>query len=124
MPKSNIFRSKADNFKLPMFFPDATRAFIRTVDATDIENTKTKGILVNTYHLYKDLGMSVVTKFGGIRNFMGWKGMVISDSGGFQVMSLVKKGGGKGKVDDRGVTFKPIGEKKMLLTPEDSIKFQ
>ena len=111
-------------FKLPFFFPDATRGFIRTVDMKDLENAKTAGILVNTYHLYKDLGISVVKKFGGINNFMGWKGAVISDSGGFQVMTLAKRGKTKGRVDDNGVMFKPIGEKKVLLTPEDSIKFQ
>ena len=40
---------------LPVFFPDATRGLIKSLDTTDIENTKTNGILVNTYHLYKDL---------------------------------------------------------------------
>lgn len=124
MPKEKIFKSNAGNFKLPIFFPDATRAFIRTLDSKDLEKTKTVGILVNTYHLYKDLGISVVKKFGGVGNFMGWKGAIISDSGGFQVMTLAKRGNIKGKIDDNGVTFKPVGSKKVVLTPEDSIRFQ
>src|SRR5260221_12144828 len=53
---------------------------------------------------------------------MNFKGGVISDSGGFQVMSLAKTLGGK--ITDNGVTFKPAGEPKLTLTPEDSIEFQ
>ena len=124
MLKGGIFKSKSGNYELPIFFPDATRAFVKAVDGKDLENTKTIGILVNTYHLYKDLGISVVKKFGGIGNFMGWNKIIISDSGGFQVMTLAKRDSKKGRVDDNGVTFKPIGDKKVVLTPEDSIRFQ
>jgi queuine tRNA-ribosyltransferase len=76
-----------EKIPFPVFFPDATRAVIKTIDTTDLEVTKTPGILVNTYHLYKELGLSVIKEFGGIRNFMNWNGAVISDSGGFQVMT-------------------------------------
>ncbi len=122
MAKPKFFKSKSGNIPLPVFFPDATRAVLKTLDSIDIEQTKTKGILVNTYHLYKDLGKSVIKEHGGIRNFMNFKGGVISDSGGFQVMSLAKTLGGK--ITDNGVTFKPQGEPKITLTPEDSIEFQ
>jgi queuine tRNA-ribosyltransferase len=108
----------------PIFFPDATRAVVKTLDTIDIENTKTQGILVNTYHLYKDLGPDLIRKNGGIKKMMGWKGSVISDSGGFQVGSLVKKNPKFGKVTNIGVTFKASGEKKLLLTPQKSIRFQ
>ncbi|CAN5306059.1 tRNA guanosine(34) transglycosylase Tgt [soil metagenome] len=120
--KPKYFKSKSGNVPLPVFFPDATRAVLKTLDSIDIEQTKTNGILVNTYHLYKDLGKQVVKKHGGIREFMNFHGAVISDSGGFQVMSLAKTLGGK--ITDEGVTFKPQGEAKIKLTPEDSIEFQ
>jgi queuine tRNA-ribosyltransferase len=55
---------------------------------------------------------------------MSWDGAVISDSGGFQVMTLAKASANKGSVTDEGVTFKPQGEKKIKLTPEISIDFQ
>lgn len=109
---------------LPVFFPDATRGLIKSLDTTDIENTNTKGILVNTYHLYKDLGIDFIKEKGGIKKFMDWKGFVISDSGGFQIGSLIKMNPSEGFVSDSGVTFKPIGEKKVILTPEKSIEFQ
>ncbi len=109
---------------LPVFFPDATKGVIKTLDSTDIEKTKTLGILVNTYHLYRELGRQVIEKHGGIRQFMGWEGAVISDSGGFQVMSLAKASGKRGNITDNGVTFQPQGSKKIILTPEKSISFQ
>jgi len=108
----------------PVFFPDATKAVLRTLDSVDIKNTHTPGILVNTYHLYKDLGKEVIKKHGGIKKFMNWDGTVISDSGGFQVMSIAKRKGSNGKITDSGVTFKLAGEPKFHLTPEDSINFQ
>ncbi len=109
---------------MPLFFPDATRAVVRTVDSVDIKNTKTPGVLVNTYHLYRDLGEKVVSEHHGVRSFMGWQGAIISDSGGFQVMSLAKTGKHKGSVNDLGVTFRTDKNKKILFTPEKSIQFQ
>ncbi len=110
--------------KLPVFFPDATRGLIKSLDTVDIENTGTTGILVNTYHLFKDLGSDYIISRGGIKKFMGWNGYVISDSGGFQVGSLIKMNPTKGHVSNRGVLFKPEGEKQVMLTPEKSIEFQ
>jgi queuine tRNA-ribosyltransferase len=116
------FKTENGKLKLPVFFPDATRAIVRTIDSKDIEETFTPGILVNTYHLYKDLGKNVLKKHNGIRGFMSFRGGVISDSGGFQVMSIAKAKK-SGSVTDIGVTFQE-GNKKILLTPEKSIEFQ
>jgi len=107
-----------------VFFPDATRAVIRCLDTSDIESTKTPGILVNTFHLWRELGHDVLEKFEGIGNFMDFHGGIISDSGGFQVMSVIKSGVMKGKVTDEGVVFYPSKNKKVILTPEKSIDFQ
>jgi queuine tRNA-ribosyltransferase len=124
MSEQKYFKSQSGNIPLPIFFPDATRGVIKTLDSEDIKNTKTLGILVNTYHLYRELGGSVIKKFGGIRNFMNWEGGVISDSGGFQVLTLAKTHENRGKITDEGVTFHPQGSKKIKLTPEESIRFQ
>jgi len=112
-----------DKIQLPVFFPDATRAVLKTLDSEDIKNTQTLGVLVNTFHLYRDPGHNVIKMFKGVKNFMNWSGGVISDSGGFQVMSLAKTMGGNKAVTDVGVTFKLDG-KKILFTPEMSIKLQ
>jgi queuine tRNA-ribosyltransferase len=120
--KSKPFKFKKGTLATPLFFPDATKAVVRSVDSQDILNTKTQGILVNTLHLYLELGKKVIKQFGGIGPLMGWPGALISDSGGFQVMSLAKKG--SGKVTDQGVSFHLNKKRKVLLTPEKSIDFQ
>jgi len=109
---------------LPVFFPDATRAVLKALDSTDILNTHTPGILVNTFHLSQTPGNSVIKNFKGVRNFMNWPKAIISDSGGFQVMSLAKSDGSKKAVTDEGVRFKLHGQKKILFTPKDSIDTQ
>lgn len=116
------FKVKNGDLKLPVFFPDATRAVLKSLDTEDIRATKTPGILVNTYHLYTELGEKVLREFGGIREFMNWDGGVISDSGGFQVMSLCKTH--NGKVTDEGVFFNLSKNKRVKLTPEKSIQYQ
>lgn len=127
------FKYNFGRLPLPVFFPDATRGVVKSIDTSDLESTKTPGVLVNTYHLYKafglassaykELGGERIRKFGGIREFMDFSGAVISDSGGFQVGSLVKKNPNLGKVTDEGVTFRHDGE-KIFLTPEESMCFQ
>lgn len=117
------FRYKHGRLPFPVFFPDATRAVVKTLDTSDIESTHTRGILVNTYHLYKEVGFERLKKYKSIGSFMNWKGALISDSGGFQVGSLIKKNPKLGKVTDEGVTFRLDGQ-KIFLSPEESIKFQ
>lgn len=109
---------------LPVFFPDATRGVIKSLDTTDIISTKTPGILINTFHLSQTPGKSVIKKFNGIRNYMNWTGAAISDSGGFQVMSIAKSDNSKNAVTNLGVRFKLNGHKKILFTPKDSINVQ
>lgn len=124
MQSIKYFKSGENQIPLPVFFPDATRAVVRCLDTSDIVGTKTPGILVNTFHLWRELGHDVLKKFEGIGNFMNFHGGIISDSGGFQVMSVIKSGVMKGKVLDEGVVFYPSKNKKVILTPEKSIDFQ
>lgn len=119
-----FFKYKGGKLPLPVFFPDATRAVVRSIDTTDLENTKTPGILVNTFHLWQGLGKEVLNKFGGVRELMDFHGGVISDSGGFQVMSVIKSGQIKGRITDEGAVFYPTKNRKKILSPEKSIEFQ
>lgn len=119
----NTSMRKFKKINTPVFFPDATRAVLRTLDSTDIQNTHTEGILVNTYHLFNEVGKRILKKHKGVRNFMNFRGGVISDSGGFQVMSLIKNSK-MGKIIEDGAVFYPSKNKKVLLTPEKSISFQ
>lgn len=109
---------------MPVFFPDATRAVVKTLDSTDIGATNTLGILVNTFHLWQGLDKDILRKFGGIREFMNFKGAAISDSGGFHVMSVIKKGIVPGKIKDEGVVMYPGRNRRLVFSPEDSVAFQ
>ncbi len=124
MKNPKTFRSKTGNLSLPLFFPDATRAVIKTLDSTDIKNTHTSGILVNSLHLLNQPGKNVIKKQGGIRQFMNWQKAIISDSGGFQVMSLAKSSGLKNPVTNFGVKFKLSQKKFLTFTPKMSIDLQ
>src|SRR3990167_11291734 len=90
---------------LPVFFPDATRGVIRSIDSQDLKNAGVSGLVVNTYHLLSQPGPSVLKEMGGIKGFMGWDGWIISDSGGFQMFSLIQKNKSLGSINKDGVTF-------------------
>ena len=77
------FIIKNKKFDLPVFFPDATRGVIRSLDSKDIEETKTPGLIVNTFHLLSEPGMETLKDLGGIKKLMNWDKWIISDSGGF-----------------------------------------
>ncbi len=109
--------------KLPTFFPDGTRGVVKGVDCTDLENAKVEGLVINTFHLLVEGMDQKVKKFGGIHEFMNWRRPIITDSGGFQVMSLVHDHPNLGKISDQGIKFKFNGQ-IILLTPEKSIQFQ
>lgn len=108
---------------LPVFCPDATRGVLRTVDSQDIIATGLEGLIVNTYHLLMNPGVDALENAMGINNYMNWPGLTISDSGGFQVYSLIHRKSGLGKITDDGVTFKLDGTLHQL-TPESCIQTQ
>lgn len=122
-------------YKLPMFLPDATKAVVRGVDGMDLRNAEISGVMVNSYHLMENPGVEILKKIGGVKKFMNWKGLVSSDSGGWQIFSLLKRseGGnpsssrlrrGEGGITDKGIMLMMGKNKRKLFTPEDSMKIQ
>lgn len=121
-----FIRVKNKRYALPLFCPDGTRAVVRSLDSLDLKKVGVEGIVVNTFHLKTDLGSDFFEALGGIKKLMNFDGLVISDSGGFQVLSLVYERG-RGKVNEAGVIFYTGGTKKPqkhLFTPEESIQMQ
>ena len=121
--QSNFRRTDGTTLPYPLFFPDATRGEVRQLSFEDVKKVGLPGILVNTFHLLRLVGTEKTELAGGIRSHLGWDEAMISDSGGFQVMSIAKKGGGNSTVTDEGVTF-TIDGVKHHFSPEDSIKYQ
>ncbi|NCU42727.1 MAG: tRNA-guanine transglycosylase, partial [Candidatus Moranbacteria bacterium] len=87
----------------PFFMPDATRATVRGLMSEEIFSSGIEVLVVNTYHLLLQPGLEYIERFGGIHSFMRWKGPLLSDSGGYQVYSLIHKHPDMGKVDEEKV---------------------
>ena len=105
----------------PQFMPVGTNATVKALDPDDIRATGATIILANTYHLYLRPGHERVERLGGLHTFMAWDGPILTDSGGFQVVSLDHLR----VVDDDGVTFRShIDGSVHRFTPELSIAAQ
>jgi len=109
----------------PFFMPDATRGFMRSMGKSDLDSIGVRPMVVNTYHLYLEPGMDIIKKAGGINNFMSWPHPLLSDSGGYQVFSLIHKNSEMGKITDKEVTFRsPLDGSLHKVSPEKSIEIQ
>ena len=106
----------------PAFMPVGTQGTIKGIFTDDILKTKTQIILGNTYHLLLRPGIDILNDFNGLHNFMNWNKPILTDSGGYQIMSLSKFN----KIDLKlGAIFSShLDGKKIILSPEKSIKVQ
>jgi queuine tRNA-ribosyltransferase len=120
-----LLRTRRGSLRLPLFVPDATRAAIRTVPTSMLTGSGVEAILVSTAHLAAQPGTSVIAALGGVHKFMGWPGPLISDSGGFQVFSLLAAGGGLARVSDAGLSYRFSASQRLRqLTPDSCIETQ
>ena len=117
-----IINTHRGNINTPAFMPVGTQATVKACLIDDIIKTGSEIILSNTYHLMIRPGVDRIISAGGIHKFMNCKLPILTDSGGFQVMSLSKLN----KVDrEKGAIFNShIDGKKFILSPEESINIQ
>ena len=105
----------------PVFMPVGTAGTVKAMTADAVRSTGAKLILGNTYHLMLRPGAERVARLGGLHRMMDWPGPILTDSGGFQVMSLA----GLRKLDADGVTFQShIDGSRHRLTPQRSVEIQ
>ena len=105
----------------PAFMPVGTAATVKAMMTDQVAQTGAQVILGNTYHLMLRPGPERMAKLGGLHKFMNWSGPILTDSGGFQVMSLA----GLRKISETGVTFSShIDGTRYELTPERSMEIQ
>ncbi|HEY8868967.1 MAG TPA: tRNA guanosine(34) transglycosylase Tgt [Candidatus Limnocylindrales bacterium] len=105
----------------PQFMPVGTNATVKALDPADLRQTGATIILANTYHLYLRPGHERIERLGGLHRFMAWDGPMLTDSGGFQVVSL----GHLRIVDDEGVTFRSHLDGSLhRFTPEHAVRVQ
>jgi len=121
----NVLTTPHGSIALPTFLPDATRASVRGVDAVDLRAVGIEAVMVNAMHLAQRPGLRQVKRVGGLHRFMGWDGVIVSDSGGFQVLSLLRRQGKMNAIRPGGVIFQESASTaKIELTPEKVIEWQ
>ena len=105
----------------PAFIPVGTAATVKAMTPESVKATGAEIVLANTYHLMLRPGPERIERLGGVRKFMNWPGPVLTDSGGFQVMSLAKLR----RIDDDGVTFQShLDGSRHALSPERAVEIQ
>ncbi len=116
-----VLHTPSGSFETPIFMPVGTKATVKTLENSEIEEVSDGLILGNTYHLWLEPGDEIVKKHGGIRGFSKWNGALLTDSGGFQVFSLSSIR----KITEEGVEFRHHKSgAKLFMSPEDSIRIQ
>ena len=130
--RTGIIHTDHGDIETPIFMPVGTQATVKSLDANDLHNLHAQIILANTYHLHLRPTENIIDSFGGLHKFMNWDKPILTDSGGFQVLSLGKqierKEGSHASlttIDDEGVTFSShIDGSKHRFTPEVAIDIQ
>jgi queuine tRNA-ribosyltransferase len=105
----------------PAFMPVGTAATVKAMRPEEVASTGADIILANTYHLMLRPGAERIAELGGLHRFMNWPRPILTDSGGYQVMSLAKLR----EIGERGVVFRShLDGTRMELTPERSVEIQ
>ena len=105
----------------PAFMPVGTQGTVKTLDPRELQETGAQIILSNTYHLFIRPGMEILARAGGLHNFMGWKGPILTDSGGYQVFSLAQIR----KIKAHGVEFRShVDGAPLFFGPKEVMQIQ
>jgi queuine tRNA-ribosyltransferase len=121
----HTLQAKGHSLQLPVFFPDATYGFVRSLSSEDLRSVGVQGVEMNSFHLMQKPGSTVISALGGLHKMSAWPGLIMTDSGGFQAYSLIRQDAKFGKLQNDGIIFYPEGSKRKLqLTPEKSIQLQ
>ena len=119
--RHGLIETDHGSVETPAFMPVGTQGTVKTLSARDLEEIGAGIVLSNTYHLYLRPGERLIEEVGGIHRFMGWNRPVLTDSGGYQVLSLADLN----RIGDEGVEFKShLDGSTHFLTPERVVDIQ
>ena len=119
--RTGVISTPRGEIRTPAFMPVGTAATVKAMMPESVRSTGADILLGNTYHLMLRPTAERIDRLGGLHKFMNWERPILTDSGGFQVMSLA----GLRKMTEHGVTFKShVGGSKHELTPERSMEIQ
>lgn len=105
----------------PVFVPDATYGAVRGVGGDELVAAGVRVVMVNAFHLLRSPGVTRVNALGGLATMMGFPGLVMTDSGGFQAYSLIRENAKFGSITKNGLSFVSADGAKVKLTPERAI---
>jgi queuine tRNA-ribosyltransferase len=119
--RTGTISMRRGDIRTPAFMPVGTAATVKAMKPADVRASGADVILGNTYHLMLRPGAERVARLGGLHDFMGWERPILTDSGGYQVMSLTELA----KVSEEGVAFKShLDGSRHMISPERSIEIQ
>jgi len=119
--RAGVFSTPHGDLLTPVFAPVGTQATVKMMTPRDLRELGATLVLANAYHLYLRPGSELIARLGGLHQFMGWPGPILTDSGGYQVFSLRTLR----QVDDDGVTFRSyIDGSTHRFTPQKVIAIQ
>ena len=119
--RAGLLQTPHGEVELPCFLPVGTRGAVKGVAFDRLEAWDCRAILTNTFHLMVRPGIDLIRRAGGLHAFLGWARAILTDSGGFQVMSLASRR----KITNDGVEFRsPEDGSRHLLSPESAMELQ
>jgi len=119
--RSGVLHTAHGDIRTPAFMPVGTHATVKACLPDEVRATGADVLLCNGYHLVLRPGVELVEQAGGLHRFMGWDGPILTDSGGFQMVSLQDVAG----IDDAGATFvSPYDGSRLRITPEEAVSAQ
>jgi len=119
--RAGLIETRHGAIETPAFMPVGTQASVKALAPRELLSAGAQCVLANTYHLWQRPGADVVRGAGGLHHFMGWQGPILTDSGGFQVLSLRHLC----RIDERGAAFRShLDGEERTLTPELAMEVQ
>jgi queuine tRNA-ribosyltransferase len=119
--RTGRLRTAHGEVRTPAFMPVGTHATVKSLDPDEVRECGADILLCNAYHLALRPGVDLIERAGGLHTFMGWDGPILTDSGGFQLVSLRAVAA----VDDDGATFvSPYDGNRLRVTPEEAVRIQ
>lgn len=119
--RTGILRTRCGEIATPTFMPVGTHATVRALHPGEVAATGAGIVLANAYHLALRPGVEVIEALGGLHRFMAWEGPILTDSGGYQLLSLASVAG----IDDEAATFiSPHDGTRLRVTPQDAVSLQ
>jgi queuine tRNA-ribosyltransferase len=120
-PRAGILRTPHGPVRTPAFMPVGTQGTVKGLTPADLRAAGTQIVLSNTYHLMLRPGAELIRSMGGLHRFMGWDGPILTDSGGYQILSLKERV----TITEEGVAFRShLDGRPELLTPERAMEIQ